>query len=411
MTETERDVVFNAIKERLLILSENDLLWIMRKIGLDLQDSDGSTLLHYSAKSGLDAVCKALIKAGACLTMEDNKGKLPSDVALESGHIDLALTLRPSEQLNTMTSEVMLNTAESFTQHASRGTFNPTILTSLLDDAPNWDLPEDLNDQRNPSLNPPTSDDEGDFSVEIARVSRFLKAEGISPESSIVAMYLRFADIFRILNLANPEDDSFLFESFHEDEGVLNKLINLLVDPSTVADSVISKAYLLEKDFKNLRLDIVKQINIPSEGTLKPEIVLVENIKKDEKSIINQLLMQIEVIIDEIKNFANYLDKNITAYKEVEPNLWIDYFRASIEFNIMVSNLCELAAREAFRELEMSSKEKKDFDWFRPDAVIEVPTDLLESITKALKSKKTCLQEKRLDRLGLDNRLWKFEGH
>lgn len=55
MTETERDVVFNGIKERLLILSENDLLWIMRKIGLDIQNSDGSTLLHYSAKSGFDA--------------------------------------------------------------------------------------------------------------------------------------------------------------------------------------------------------------------------------------------------------------------------------------------------------------------------------------------------------------------
>lgn len=408
MTETERDVVFNGIKERLLILSENDLLWIMRKIGLDIQNSDGSTLLHYSAKSGFDAVCKALIKAGACLTVEDNKGKFPSDVALESGHIDLALTLRPSEQLSIMTSEVMLNTAESFTQHASRGTFNPTILTSLLDDAPNWDLPEDLNDQGTPSLNPPASDGEGDFSVEIARVSRFLKAEGISPESSIVAMYLRFADIFRILNSAIPESFYSRFES--DTDSALKEFINQFNDADTVADSVISKAYSLEKDFENLRLDLSRQLSRPSVAKARPEIVSVENTKKDEQSIIHQLLIQIKIIIDEIKDFANYLDSNEATYNEVDTDSLIDYLRASSEFNFIASNLCNLAAFNSLRERKKSSKEEKDFDWFRPDAVIEVPTELLETIDYTLESK-YCLKEESLDRLGLDKRLWKFNTH
>lgn len=68
------------------------------KEGIDDQDDDGWTALHYAASRGFSRNVAMLDKAGAYPFSRNNDKKTPLDLAIKGGHVETSVLLEKAEQ-------------------------------------------------------------------------------------------------------------------------------------------------------------------------------------------------------------------------------------------------------------------------------------------------------------------------
>ena len=142
MDDTQKRKVLDDLISRLGLIKESDFLWIINEIGNDICDEQGNTVLHLAASVAFGNACSLLLSSGLNLAARNNLGQTAAAIALESGHIDLALRLRP-EIDDKNSSKFDLSKLHS-DETVARGSFIPISETQLAGADIDWRMPENL---------------------------------------------------------------------------------------------------------------------------------------------------------------------------------------------------------------------------------------------------------------------------
>lgn len=180
--------VFDRLVEILDTVSEDDLLWIFEELGLEARDSRGNSLLHLAASRGFGGLCEQLVTKGFSPRETNNAGQTPMSLALEGGHLDLALSLRRAGIAAFSSSARKYSSATNRSGKAeARGIFAPVAETRLNESDPDWKIPADLGGVEE-------AVDHDDFRTELLRVRRILDSWNLAPEEAATSLYIKLTD-------------------------------------------------------------------------------------------------------------------------------------------------------------------------------------------------------------------------
>lgn len=116
----------------------------------------------------------------------------------------------------------------------------------------------------------------------------------------------------------------------------------------------------------------------------------------------------ISELIDEIKEFANYLDSRSTEELNENRALIVKYLHASKKLQNLTSGLCDFFEKNIFVDHDSGERYKDDCGWMRPDLQIEVPVGLLDLFSDEFKNDNAELEPDDIIKLmGWDERLWR----
>lgn len=383
MDEAQKRNLLKGVAEEIISISEEDLLWIMQKVGCNTQDENGNTLLHLAATAGLERVCHLLLTTGASSDISNNEGRLPAEVALESGHLKLALTLRSNKKTSsTHRAEYIPSSANSF-QTKNRGSFSPTTSTRLIDADPDWRIPAELQTDQNWETEAQEKFT-SDFGSEIDRFLNIINSLGLEPEQCLLSLYLRASEVTSKIDLINQfGNQAFSVDAFDKiicEIGEVRQ--SLLSDSASIAvqrdrsflsqlQRSIPQAIEAIKDVQGILAWIAANVE---HAQLKQRGERAATILMKQEAILSQVLEQYTEFFaaDDQREFY-YFDQALGKVGG-----FLDELGArSDTVSEAISLLCSLLIGDL-----TSNPDSEDEDLLRLDVKIDLPQELIERFSQ-----------------------------
>lgn len=366
----QKQKLINDISANLQKISENDLIWLFEQLGHYLLDQEGNSVLHFAASKGFEAACKHFLKLGANSKLSNSHGMTPAMIALESGHLDLALILNSASGLlhdaaGTTVSENWLG--------VSKGSFQPTLNTNLNDGDADWSLPIDFDQYPEWAKNPENQISSNDFLHEYSYIKRISVEQGLCLEEAALAIYKRFQDTLTSIRFfvgAPDQEEEFLdfFNGLMEDQPYLfYKLGNELSDHLNSINLEISQTLeALQSDFEHIQraLEWIKENS--------DSLALKGRLLKIEKDLVLHRDQLNDIFNSASKISANFsvADLGELIGADVKQEIFesirgwfLDYGRNSS----MIYNLCDIMQHDLFEEIS------SDANLLKLDFLVNLP--------------------------------------
>lgn len=379
MNEQQKKILAE-LQSRTSLISEDEFLWIISILGAHGCDDQGNTFLHLAAARGFERACKEILLSGHHSEHPNGIGKTPAVVALENGHLDLALLIKSGSGFNGQGCPV---SPVDSRRNQNRGTFDPTPSTRLMDADTDWSLPEDLKEPV-PKSDATSEFEAGEELEALARaLSDKLNAAKINPLHSSLLLYLRFSEMFRKIYFCNGcFDDGDIFTSWVED--TLEQSDAIAGFANRIASETYSLRSKMHDHFISLR------------GELKTLLSLLEWIKKTNESqsvcdravIIEEnahaCMKELEGLTSEALGFADSLtsvDIEEMIGSSIKEELmhcakeWISEYGQKTE---VISQICRIVQDDLFLDAVSS-----DIGLLNPARKVIISKDLFEYFEKS----------------------------
>lgn len=349
MNERQTNILAD-LQKRITLISEDEFLWIISILGAHGCDDQGNTFLHLAAARGFERACREILLSGQNSEHPNGIGKTPAVLALENGHLDLALLIKSAD--GSAPQDYTVSPADNRTNQ-NRGTFDPTPSTRLMDADVDWHIPDDL---REPILK---SDANHEFElgeqweVLSLKLSEKLRTANLSPLHSTLMLYLRFSELIKNIYLCNGDiDDQEIFISWVEE--TLNQ-----------SDAISNSANIIASEAYELRAkthETLKSLEEDSMNLLK----LLEWVNKtsESQSVINRALRveaDLEAHIDELRGVTSEALKfsdsltSVNIEKEISSKLRSDLMNDAKEWirengrkTKIIDQICKIVEHDLF---------------------------------------------------------------
>ncbi|MHA7852525.1 hypothetical protein [Roseovarius sp.] len=396
MDEARKQMILKSTMDKVNSIPEADLIWIMRKIGLNIQDDYGNTVLHVAASAGMDGICNALTELGASANIPNRDGQRPADLALEAGHLPLALSLRTNKDHS------LLNHTSAESSNGKNlivsGTFLPTSETQLLNSDEDWSLPDELREDKiskNEII-------EVKFAAEIDRFNDIFSELGLKPEQCVISLYLKLAGIIEKLNMINQSMD---FAGSRCVEGDIEEEIMAIIFDK-VLDSHAAIESRLVAIIKSIRESVKKIHGIyaspeysPSDGRSFQKLnEVLDTLASDD--------LKLKESLNDLVRISEPFDDLGYIYDLAPIKSLRDSYLEMQVFQDAISDLCSIVSGDL-----MENRESADEDLLRLDIKIDVPEDL-NNFLHEIEYEPSCTNKDHRGEFSMiwDGRIWQEEG-
>jgi hypothetical protein len=384
----QQNKILSEVQNRTTLINEDELLWIISILGVDGCDEQGNTFLHLAAARGFDKACKELLLAGNHSEHPNKIGKTPAVLALESGHLELALFINSHGGTSSKNGSVALaNNRRS----QSRGTFDPTPNTRLMNIDTEWSMPDDLQELVFKSDVTNSFEVSEELEALAIALSDKLKASKITPLHSSVMLYLRFLELIRNINECNEYfDDGEVFVSWVEETLAKSDAI------SELANRIVSETYAIRakmhEQFLSLGSEIKKISSLLEWIRNTTEIQSIcDRVAKIEQSVETRMSELRDLTSDSL-DFADFITSlNISEIIEsdIKDKLIFDAQQWVIEYGRkaeIITQLCKIVEGDLFLSAVSSdtsdTSDTSDIALLNPARKMIIAKDLWERFEK-----------------------------
>jgi hypothetical protein len=378
MSEQQKKI-FIEVQNRITLLSEGEFLWIISTLGVDGCDDQGNTFLHMAAAKGFEKACKEILLAGHNSECPNGIGKTPATLALENGHLDLALFIKSAGKDDSQSGRV---SPANNNRNQSCGTFDPTPSTRLMDADPEWLIPEDL---REPMLKSDVTyefEAGEELEAQTIALSEKLNAARINPLHSSLILYLRLSELIRNIYFCNRGvDDEDIFISWVEQTLEGSEAI------SGFANRIASETYALRSKmherFASLGVDITNLIGLlewvkrTSESqSIRDRAAKIEKSLEVRMSELRDLTSEALGVADDLTsvNIEKAISSNLKNELMHDAKQWMLEYGRKTE---VLDQICRIVEDDLF-----SAKHSADFALLNPSRRFNLAEELFEQFAK-----------------------------